>query len=548
MKLQRIADIIGPIMVGPSSSHTASALRIASMARRLSAGTPARVEFKLYGSFAHTYHGHGTDRALVGGILGMAADDLRIRTSFELAREAGIDVAITPLPDAPYDHPNTVDVLMTDADGTTVAVRGVSIGGGAAVLTQINGVDVYITGESASVIVRHRDTVGVLAHITQSVSLFGGNIATLKSYREKHGGTAYTVLELDSMLSDVAREAMLVHPHILDVRAIPADGPAEEVSEPDEDAEHELETLDFMTGQALLAYCDEHAVSIADAFRAREDAIGRAQGKPFDLGAYLARVFDVMKASATEPVEAPVKTMGGLIGGESYAIAQLEREGRGVATGQMATVTRYAMAVLETNAAMGRIVAAPTAGSSGVLPAVLLTLAEEGAYSEEQIADALVCAAAVGCLITRNATVAGAEGGCQAEIGAAAAMAAAAAVQLAGGTPAQCLAAASNAIANMLGLVCDPIAGLVEVPCQKRNASGAACALVSAQIALAGIENLVNFDESVDALYRVGRALPFELRESALGGLAAEPSACKWCESFMCASHADDIVSALTTE
>ena len=194
MKLQRIADIIGPIMVGPSSSHTAGALRIASMARRLSAGTPARVEFKLYGSFAHTYHGHGTDRALVGGILGMAADDLRIRTSFELAREAGIDVAITPLPDAPYDHPNTVDVLMTDADGTTVAVRGVSIGGGAAVLTQINGVDVYITGESASVIVRHRDTVGVLAHITQSVSLFGGNIATLKSYREKHGGTAYTVL------------------------------------------------------------------------------------------------------------------------------------------------------------------------------------------------------------------------------------------------------------------------------------------------------------------------------------------------------------------
>jgi L-serine dehydratase len=100
----------------------------------------------------------------------------------------------------------------------------------------------------------------------------------------------------------------------------------------------------------------------------------------------------------------------------------------------------------------------------------------------------------------------------------------------------------------MLGLVCDPIAGLVEVPCQKRNASGAACALVSAQIALAGIENLVNFDESVDALYRVGRALPFELRESALGGLAAEPSACKWCESFMCASHADDIASALTTE
>lgn len=548
MKVQRISDIIGPIMVGPSSSHTAGALKIASMARRLSAGTPKRVEFKLYGSFAHTYHGHGTDRALVGGILGMEADDLRIRTSFERAREAGVEVAITPLPDAPYDHPNTVDVVMTDAAGATVTVRGISIGGGAAVLTQINGVDVYITGESASVIVRHRDTVGVLAHITQSVSLFGGNIATLKSYREKRGENAYTVLELDSMLSDVAREAMLVHPHILDVRAIPADGPAGDTAEPDEQATEALETLDFMTGQALLAYCNEHDVTIAEAFRAREDAIGRAQGKPFDLDAYLARVFSVMKASATEPIEAPAKTMGGLIGGEAHAVAQLEKSGKGIATGQMAKVTRYALAVLETNAAMGRIVAAPTAGSSGVLPAVLLTLAEEGGFNDAQIADALVCAAAVGCLITRNATVAGAEGGCQAEIGAAAAMAAAAAAQLAGGTPAQCLAAAGNAIANMLGLVCDPIAGLVEVPCQKRNASGAACALVSAQIALAGIENLVNFDESVDALYRVGRALPFELRESALGGLAAEPSACRWCESFMCANHTDRIESALASE
>lgn len=138
----------------------------------------------------------------------------------------------------------------------------------------------------------------------------------------------------------------------------------------------------------------------------------------------------------------------------------------------------------------------------------------------------------MGDLISRNATVSGAEGGCQAEIGAAAAMAAAAATQLGGGKPAQCLAAASNAIANMLGLVCDPIAGLVEVPCQKRNASGAACALVSAEIALADVQNLVDFDQTVDALYRVGRALPFELRETALGGLATAPTACTWCESF----------------
>ena len=139
----------------------------------------------------------------------------------------------------------------------------------------------------------------------------------------------------------------------------------------------------------------------------------------------------------------------------------------------------------------------------------------------------------MGYLITRNATVSGAEGSCQAEIGSAAAMAAAACVELEGGTPEQCLNAAGNALTNMMGLVCDPVAGLVEVPCQKRNASGAATALMSAQTSLAGIGNLVGFDQTVEAMYKVGRSLPFELRESALGGLAATPDACAWCESHM---------------
>ena len=187
------------------------------------------------------------------------------------------------------------------------------------------------------------------------------------------------------------------------------------------------------------------------------------------------------------------------------------------------------MAVLETNASMGRIVAAPTAGSSGVLPGVLLALQRTRGLSDGDLARGLAAAAAIGYLITRNATVSGAEGGCQAENGSAAAMAAAASVELMGGAPAQCLDAASNALTNMMGLVCDPIAGLVEEPCQKRNAAGAAVALVSAQIALAGIGNLVDFDQTVEAMRKVGRTLPFELRESALGGIAAAPTACAYC-------------------
>ena len=178
---------------------------------------------------------------------------------------------------------------------------------------------------------------------------------------------------------------------------------------------------------------------------------------------------------------------------------------------------------------MGRIVAAPTAGSAGVVPAVLLALAKHRDIPRDTLREGLLTAAAVGHLIARNASVSGAEGGCQAEVGSAAGMAAAAAVAMTGGTASQALDAASNALTCLMGLVCDPVGGLVEIPCQKRNATAALTALASAQIALAGVANLVGFDETVAAMDAVGRTLPFELRESALGGIAAAPSACAWC-------------------
>ena len=174
-----LTDIIGPIMVGPSSSHTAGALRIASMARGLCLDAPVRVEFSLLGSFAHTLSGHGTDKALVAGMLGLTADDLRIRDSFTLAEQAGLSFSFHPLPDSDdYDHPNTIDIRATDAAGNEMSVRGESVGGGAAVIRRIDGIEVYVTGESTSVVVRQRDVAGVLAHIARSLGDRGVNIAT----------------------------------------------------------------------------------------------------------------------------------------------------------------------------------------------------------------------------------------------------------------------------------------------------------------------------------------------------------------------------------
>lgn len=532
MKPLGLRDIIGPVMVGPSSSHTAGALRIAQMVRGLLDGEPTRAEITLYGSFAHTYRGHGTDKALVAGLLGLHTDDLRIRDSFELASERGLDFRIVPDTKTKPPHPNCVDITASDEHGNTVDARGISVGGGAAQLTRIDGIDVSITGEFNALLVHQIDTPGVLAHIAQTMGKRGVNIGTTIMHRAQRGGEAFTVLEIDDPVPQEAIDEVLEHPSIISLRFIPADGLNRPLSDADPRSASTadldtFESLDFATAADLLAFCTHRDIAISEAFRLREEALLRSKGEKADTWkAYLIRVLSVMRASVDQPILHPTSSMGGLIGGEAQRVHELHEQSAGILGDVMSAATTFALAVLETNASMGRIVAAPTAGSSGVIPAVLLSLASKRNFTDEQLKKALLNCAAVGMIIARNATVSGAEGACQAEIGSASAMAASAACELAGADPRTCLDAAGIALANQLGLICDPIGGLVEAPCQARNAAAAANALVSAEMALSGSNSLAPFDEVVDAMLRVGRSLPFELRETALGGMAACPS-CK---------------------
>ncbi len=533
MKTYGLRDIIGPVMVGPSSSHTAGALAIAAMARRLCAAPPARASFTLYGSFAHTGRGHGTDKALVAGLLGLDADDLAIRDSFALAEKAGLAVEMTFDTSTEPEHPNTVDIAVTDAAGGILTMRGVSVGGGAAVITRVNGVEVNITGEHTSVVVHQRDVRGVLAHISSCLARCGVNIATASLYRTAKHDDAYTVMETDDAVDEIARGIILEHPAVYDVHVIApsfADGDGDPVCVP-LDAADAFERWNYEDGTGLLETCAAEGCTIAEVFYRREQALRTLQGVTAEVGPYLTRTLAVMRAAATGPIEQPVASTGGLIGGEAQKLARACADGAPLLDPLAGRAAVYALAVLETNAAMGRIVATPTAGSAGVLPAVLLSLQDLRGFTDEQLMEGLLTAGAVGYVIARNASVSGAEGGCQAEVGSAAAMAAAAAVAMAGGTPAQALAAGANVMMSLLGLVCDPVGGLVEVPCQKRNATAASIALVSAQIALSGVQNLISFDEAVAVMDEVGRGLPFELRESALGGIAAAPSACAWCNA-----------------
>ena len=266
---------------------------------------------------------------------------------------------------------------------------------------------------------------------------------------------------------------------------------------------------------------------ISEVMRQREILLGETTAEI--VNQRMDRVLEIMKDAAFSPIKDPVISMGGLIGGEARRLCEFHDLGKSLCGNVLGKGITYAMATLETNASMGLIVASPTAGSAGIVPGMMLALQEVYGFSDKKIRQALFNAGAIGYLAMRNATVAGAVGGCQAEVGIASAMAASAAVELLGGTPLQCTYAASTVLMNMLGLVCDPVGGLVEYPCQNRNAAGVSNALIAAEMSLAGIPQFIPLDEMIDAMYTVGKKLPAELRETALGGCAATPSACEKC-------------------
>ncbi len=282
--------------------------------------------------------------------------------------------------------------------------------------------------------------------------------------------------------------------------------------------------MDFYTGRELIQRCHEKSLPISNIMKFRE--ISNTHSTTEEVEEKLKTAFTIMKNAAYKPIAQPRKSIGGLIGGEAKRVFEHRVAKKSICGQVLSKAIAYSMAVLEVNASMGLIVAAPTAGSAGVLPGVLLALQEEHHLPDTALYNGLLNAAAIGYLLMRNASVAGAEAGCQAEVGSASAIAASAVVEMMEGSPEMCLQAASFAISNLLGLVCDPIAGLVESPCQSRNAIGVANALTSAELALCGISHPIPFDEMSEAMLRVGRNLPVELRETAMGGCAGTPTGC----------------------
>ncbi len=276
----------------------------------------------------------------------------------------------------------------------------------------------------------------------------------------------------------------------------------------------ELVTLAETSNKKISEIMIENEVEVQE--RTREDIYEQMRNS-----------LNVMKEAIEKGLTEEVKSRSGLSGGDGKRLANYLEKGKILSGETILEAVSKAVATSEVNASMGTIVATPTAGSVGILPGAIFATAKKLNSSEEDMIDALFTAGAIGIVIANNAFISGAAGGCQAEVGSATAMAAAAVVEMAGGTPRESAHALAIALKNMLGLTCDPVAGLVEVPCVKRNAMGAANAMVAADMALAGIISVIPADEVIETMYQIGCALPMPLKETSLGGLAITPTAKK---------------------
>jgi L-serine dehydratase len=279
----------------------------------------------------------------------------------------------------------------------------------------------------------------------------------------------------------------------------------------------------FRTVAELIELAESQNISISEVMIQKEmEESGRTRDAIFNQ---MEQNLSIMELAVKRGTTEQVRSHSGLTGGDAVLLQDYIKSGKSLAGNTLLDCVSKAVATNEVNAAMGTICATPTAGAAGVVPGVLFGLKEKLNPTREAMVRFLFTAGAFGFVVANNASISGAAGGCQAEVGSATAMAAAAVVEMAGGTPAQSAEAMAIALKNMLGLVCDPVAGLVEVPCVKRNAMGAAKAIVAADMALAGIKSRIPCDEVIDAMYRIGLQMPRALRETAEGGLADTPTA-----------------------
>lgn len=498
-------DVIGPVMRGPSSSHCAAALRIGRMALDLAGGhlDAVIVEFDSAGALATTHAGQGSDMGLFGGLLGFAADDDRLPRSAELVRQAGIDVRIA-IGDIGAAHPNTYKLTLRNGQ-MQHSLTANSVGGGMIEIIEIDGFQVSLAGDYFVTLVRVDGATDACMNLIRSA--FDPDVLQL----HPAGNAALVEICAQSFLPAELEEGVRHEASVSGVYRLHPVLPVlsrRGMSVPFESVEAMLAQGDVGRPLSEFALDYECARSGLD----RDVVVA----KMADINGILRKsIADGLRGTSYDDR---------ILGCQSGRFAQLMETGQLLDGGLLNRMILYVTSLMEVKSSMGVIVAAPTAGSCAACPGACLAAAEELHCTDEDASRAMLAAGLIGVFTAIRSSFAAEVGGCQAETGAGAAMAAAALVELAGGNAQQSLAAASMAFQNVLGLVCDPVANRVEAPCLGRNVAAAANALSSANMALAGFDPLIPLDQVLDAHREISRSMPRALRCTALGGLSITPA------------------------
>ncbi len=513
-------DVIGPVMRGPSSSHCAASVRIGRLARDLMGGVVEEVlvEFHPGGSLETTHESQGSDMGLFGGLLGWGTSDPRLVDSAKAIREAGIRVEIR-ITDFPAFHPNTYRITLRRGE-VRHRMTALSTGGGIIQVVDIDGIPLSLSGDFHETLVFFE--AGSVGHarlrgLPESLGpeVVADEILLLEREKGPEGAPA-AILQIKGQ----------AFPPVDTLRKLLREVPVSEIQMLAPVLPIQSRTgmsLPFLSAEGLLAF--KHRL---DEGEGREHELwemavlyesARGGISPEEVLERMREIVAIMEGAVGEGV-AGTEYLDRILPAQTGAFREELEAGRLLDAGMLNRIILYVSAVMEVKSSMGVVVAAPTAGSCGALPGAVVGAGHVMGSSPEEMARALMAAGIIGVFITAGSTFAAEVCGCQAECGAASGMAAAALVTLVGGSTDQALGAASMALQNTLGMICDPVANRVEVPCLGRNVLAAANALACANMALAGFDEVIPLDEVIQAMDEVGKSLPATLRCTALGGLS----------------------------
>jgi len=499
-------DVIGPIMRGPSSSHSAASVRIGLLLRDLCAGRPDSlvINYDSQGSLANTHESQGTDMGLYGGLLGFAPDDERLPHSPSLIVDAGTSIEIhKPRLDDP--HPNTYRITAT-RNGIGHSIVAVSTGGGMIEVVELDGWHVSMFGDYAVTLLVVDGSSSEVVELVKAQPLGIDDIVV----HQRDDGLELVIVSAQETLEETTTDHM---PDVRDVHRLRSVLPVRSRKDLDLPFSHasELPNVEKLEHRPL----SDWALWYESVRGGTDESEVLAQAH---------HILGIMRAGV-ETGLAGTDYDDRILGWQSGKFVELHHAKKLLDGGLLNDMIAYVTALMEAKSAMEVIVAAPTAGSCATFPGALLATIDSVSPTAEAQQRALLTGGLIGVFVANRSSLAAEVGGCQAETGAGAAMAAAALVELAGGSAAQSLSAASQALQNVLGLICDPVGNRVEAPCLGRNVTGAANALSCANMAIAGYDHVIPFDEVLDAHRNVSELMARELRCTGLGGLAVTPTA-----------------------